>query len=189
MQATTIEWHTSGGNACQWAMSSPVAWARDHRRTWARPGLHHHVDLSRAHSRPPRQASAVHRVLLEISSQMRSYAASVLYELGARYLTSPGRLDHARGRDLVGIGLDGPKRHHDRRLPHPPPRHHQEGPRRVGHAVRRLSAGRWSNTSVDARLKSLQLACCRSLKQAYRACGTQQQYATATSRGHNNHGI
>jgi hypothetical protein len=31
-------------------------------------------------------------VLLEISSQMRSYAASVLYELGARYLTSPGRL-------------------------------------------------------------------------------------------------
>ena len=32
------------------------------------------------------------RVLLEISSQMRSYAASVLYELGARYLTSPGRV-------------------------------------------------------------------------------------------------
>ena len=32
------------------------------------------------------------RILLEISSQMRSYAASVLYELGARYLTSPGRL-------------------------------------------------------------------------------------------------
>lgn len=31
-------------------------------------------------------------MLLEISSQMRSYAASVLYELGARYLTSPGRL-------------------------------------------------------------------------------------------------
>jgi hypothetical protein len=32
------------------------------------------------------------RVLLEISSQMRSYAASVLYELGARYLTSPNGL-------------------------------------------------------------------------------------------------
>jgi hypothetical protein len=32
------------------------------------------------------------RVLLEISGQMRSYSAAVLYEIGARYLTSPGRL-------------------------------------------------------------------------------------------------
>lgn len=32
------------------------------------------------------------RVLLEMSSQMRSYSAAVLYEIGARYLTSPGRL-------------------------------------------------------------------------------------------------
>jgi Initiator Replication protein len=32
------------------------------------------------------------KVLLEVSSRMRSYAAAVLYELGARYLTSPSRL-------------------------------------------------------------------------------------------------
>ena len=32
------------------------------------------------------------RVLLEISGQMRSYPAAVLYEIGARYLTSPSRL-------------------------------------------------------------------------------------------------
>ena len=91
MQATTIEWHTSGGQARQWTSTQllgPVIIDEPGRGqactiTWTYP------EPIRERLVKPAQYT---RVLLEISSQMRSYAASVLYELGARYLTSPGRL-------------------------------------------------------------------------------------------------
>lgn len=91
MQATTIEWHTSGGQARQWVSTQllgPVVINEPGRGqvctiTWTYP------EPIRERLVKPAQYT---RVLLEISSQMRSYAASVLYELGARYLTSPGRL-------------------------------------------------------------------------------------------------
>jgi hypothetical protein len=91
MQATTIEWHTSGGQARQWTSTQllgPVIIDEPGRGqactiTWTYP------EPIRDRLVKPAQYT---RVLLEISSQMRSYAASVLYELGARYLTSPGRL-------------------------------------------------------------------------------------------------
>ena len=91
MQATTIEWHTSGGQARQWTSTQllgPVVIDEPGRGqactiTWTYP------EPIRDRLVKPAQYT---RVLLEISSQMRSYAASVLYELGARYLTSPGRL-------------------------------------------------------------------------------------------------
>ena len=91
MQATTIEWHTSGGQTRQWTSTQllgPVIIDEPGRGqactiTWTYP------EPIRDRLVKPAQYT---RVLLEISSQMRSYAASVLYELGARYLTSPGRL-------------------------------------------------------------------------------------------------
>ena len=91
MQATTIEWHTSGGQTRQWTSTQllgPVVIDEPGRGractiTWSYP------EPIRERLLKPAQYT---RVLLEISSQMRSYAASVLYELGARYLTSPGRL-------------------------------------------------------------------------------------------------
>ncbi len=91
MQATTIEWHTSGGQTRQWTSTQllgPVVIDEPGRGqactiTWSYP------EPIRERLVKPAQYT---RVLLEISSQMRSYAASVLYELGARYLTSPGRL-------------------------------------------------------------------------------------------------
>ena len=90
-RATTIEWHTSAGQARQWTSTQllgPVIIDEPGRGqactiTWTYP------EPIRDRLVKPAQYT---RVLLEISSQMRSYAASVLYELGARYLTSPGRL-------------------------------------------------------------------------------------------------
>jgi hypothetical protein len=91
MQATTIEWHTSGGQARQWTSTQllgPVVIDE--------PGRGHPCTITWTYPDPIRERlvkpAQYTRVLLEISSQMRSYAASVLYELGARYLTSPGRL-------------------------------------------------------------------------------------------------
>ena len=91
MQATTIEWHTSGGQARQWTSTQllgPVIIDE--------PGRGQACSITWTYPEPIRdrlvKPAQYTRVLLEISSQMRSYAASVLYELGARYLTSPGRL-------------------------------------------------------------------------------------------------
>lgn len=91
MQATTIEWHTSAAQARQWTSTQllgPVIIDE--------PGRGHACTITWTYPEPIRERlvkpAQYTRVLLEISSQMRSYAASVLYELGARYLTSPGRL-------------------------------------------------------------------------------------------------
>jgi len=91
MQATTIEWHTSIGNARQWTSTQLLGTVRIDEPgrgqpctiTWGYPEAIRERLVKPAHYT---------KVLLEISSQMRSHAASVLYELGARYLTSPGRL-------------------------------------------------------------------------------------------------
>jgi hypothetical protein len=91
MQATTIEWHTSSDKSRQWTSTQllgPVVIDE--------PGRGQACTITWTYPQPIRERlvkpAQYTRVLLEISSQMRSYAASVLYELGARYLTSPGRL-------------------------------------------------------------------------------------------------
>jgi len=91
MQATTIEWHTSIGNAKQWTSTQLLGTVRIDEPgrgqpctiTWTYPEAIRERLVKPAHYT---------KVLLEIGAQMRSHAASVLYELGARYLTSPGRL-------------------------------------------------------------------------------------------------
>jgi Initiator Replication protein len=91
MQATTIEWHTSSGGAQKWTSTQLLGTVHIHEPgrgqactiTWTYP------EAIRERLVKPAQYT---RVLLEISSQIRSYAAAVLYELGSRYLTSPGGL-------------------------------------------------------------------------------------------------
>ena len=91
MQATTIEWYTSGGAARQWTSTQLLGHVVINE-----PGRGHACTITWTYPEPIRERlvkpAQYTRVLLEISSQMRSYAAAVLYELGARYLTSPGRL-------------------------------------------------------------------------------------------------
>lgn len=91
MQATTIEWHTSAGSARQWISTQLLGPVQIDE-----PGRGQACSISWTYPEPIRERlvkpAQYTRVLLEISSQMRSHAASVLYELGARYLTSPGGL-------------------------------------------------------------------------------------------------
>ena len=91
MQATTIEWHTSAGNSRQWTSTQLLGPVHIDE-----PGRGQACTIAWSYPEPIRERllkpAQYTRVLLEISSQMRSYAASVLYELGARYLTSPGGL-------------------------------------------------------------------------------------------------
>ena len=91
MQATTIEWHTSGGQARKWTSTQLLGHV-----IIDEPGRGKACTITWTYPEPIRdrlvKPAQYTRVLLEITSQMRSYAASVLYELGARYLTSPGRL-------------------------------------------------------------------------------------------------
>lgn len=91
MQATTIEWHTSAGGKQQWTSTQLLGPVRIDE-----PGRGQACTITWSYPEPIRERlvkpAQYTRVLLEISSQMRSYAASVLYELGARYLTSPGRV-------------------------------------------------------------------------------------------------
>lgn len=93
MQATTIEWQSTESNGeKKWSSRSLLGAVdiTDHGRGQACSITWQYDDAIR--ERLVRPSRLYTRVLLEISSQMRSYAAAVLYELGARYLTSPGRL-------------------------------------------------------------------------------------------------
>jgi hypothetical protein len=91
MQATTIEWSTSSNSLKRWVSSQLLGTVSIEEQgrgracvvTWRYP------EEIRERLVKPHQYT---RVLLEMSSQMRSYPAAVLYEIGARYLTSPGRL-------------------------------------------------------------------------------------------------
>lgn len=91
MQATTIEWHTSSGGSQKWTSTQLLGTVNIHE-----PGRGQACMITWTYPEPIRERlvkpAQYTRVLLEISSQMRSYAAAVLYEIGARYLTSPGGL-------------------------------------------------------------------------------------------------
>jgi hypothetical protein len=91
MQATTIEWSTSSAAGKKWESTQLIGTITIEERgsghacfiTWRYP-----EEIKERLVKP----SQYTKILLEIGAQMRSYSASVLYELGARYLTSPGRL-------------------------------------------------------------------------------------------------
>lgn len=91
MQATTIEWSTSGVGQNRWVSTQLIGTVtieepgkgRPCHITWRFP-----EEIRERLVKPARYT----RILLEISAMMRSYAAAVLYEIGARYLTSPSRL-------------------------------------------------------------------------------------------------
>lgn len=91
MQATTIEWHSSTQGSQRWISTQLLGAVYIHE-----PGRGQTCTITWTYPEPIRERlvrpSQYTRVLLEISSQMRSYAAAVLYELGARYLTSPSGL-------------------------------------------------------------------------------------------------
>lgn len=91
MQATTIEWHTSSAGRQKWTSTQLVGTVEIDEPGRGRPCT---ISWSFPEEIRDKLVRPAHytRILLEISSQMRSYAAAVLYELGARYLTSPGRL-------------------------------------------------------------------------------------------------
>lgn len=91
MQATTIEWSTSSATLKRWVSSQLLGTVTIEEQGRGRPCMvtWRYPDEIRERLVKPHQYT---RVLLEMSSQMRSYSAAVLYEIGARYLTSPGRL-------------------------------------------------------------------------------------------------
>jgi len=91
MQATTIEWSTSSSSLKRWVSSQLLGTVTIEEQGRGRPCMvtWRYPDEIKERLVKPHQYT---RVLLEMSSQMRSYSAAVLYEMGARYLTSPGRL-------------------------------------------------------------------------------------------------
>ena len=91
MQATTIEWSTSSTSLKRWVSSQLLGTVTIEEEGRGRPCIvtWSYPDEIKERLVKPHQYT---RVLLEMSSQMRSYSAAVLYEIGARYLTSPGRL-------------------------------------------------------------------------------------------------
>ncbi|SDZ70765.1 Initiator Replication protein [Variovorax sp. YR266] len=91
MQATTIEWSTSGTGLKRWVSSQLLGTVTIEEQGRGRPCTitWRYPEEIRERLVKPHQYT---RVLLEISGQMRSYPAAVLYEIGARYLTSPSRL-------------------------------------------------------------------------------------------------
>ena len=91
MQATTIEWSTSASGQRRWVSSQLLGTVTIEEQGRGRPTVvtwRYPEEIKERLVRPHQYT----RVLLEISGQMRSYSAAVLYEIGARYLTSPGRL-------------------------------------------------------------------------------------------------
>nr|WP_176666322.1 replication initiation protein [Variovorax sp. SG517] len=91
MQATTIEWSTSGTGLKRWVSSQLLGTVTIEEQGRGRPCTitWRYPEEIRERLVKPLQYT---RVLLEISGQMRSYPAAVLYEIGARYLSSPSRL-------------------------------------------------------------------------------------------------
>ena len=91
MQATTIEWHTAGEGRKSWESTQLIGPVRIDE-----PGRGHPCSITWSFPEPIRERlvrpTQYTKILLEVSSQMRSYAAAVLYELGSRYLTSPAKL-------------------------------------------------------------------------------------------------
>jgi len=91
MQATTIEWSTSSAGNKRWVSTQLIGTVTIEEQGRGRPCIvtwRYPEEIKERLVRPHQYT----RVLLEISGQMRSYSAAVLYEIGARYLTSPGKL-------------------------------------------------------------------------------------------------
>lgn len=91
MQATTIEWSTSSAGAQRWVSTQLIGTVTIEEQGRGRPCIvtwRYPEEIKERLVRPHQYT----RVLLEMSGQMRSYSAAVLYEIGARYLTSPGKL-------------------------------------------------------------------------------------------------
>jgi hypothetical protein len=91
MQATTIEWSTSGPAESKWVSTQLIGTIKIEQSGRGHPCFISWTYPEEIRDRlvRPRQYT---RLMLEISAQMRSYAAAVLYEIGTRYLTSPNRL-------------------------------------------------------------------------------------------------
>ena len=91
MQATTIEWSTSGPAESKWVSTQLIGTIKIEQSGRGHPCFISWTYPEEIRERlvRPRQYT---RLMLEISAQMRSYAAAVLYEIGTRYLTSPNRL-------------------------------------------------------------------------------------------------
>lgn len=91
MQAITIEWHTSSGGVQKWTSTQLLGTVQIQELGRGNPCM-----ITWTYPEPIRERlvkpAQYARVLLELSAQMRSYATSVLYEIGVRYLTSPNGL-------------------------------------------------------------------------------------------------
>lgn len=117
MQATTIEWHTSSGGARKWTSTQLLGPVVIHE-----PGRGQACTITWTYPEPIREQlvkpAQYTRVLLEISSQMRSYAAATVR--AGRAVPDVARSNNdARGCDLVGIRAHRPQRHRKGRLPDP----------------------------------------------------------------------
>jgi hypothetical protein len=96
MQTTLIEWHDSIGEGRKWTSCQLLGTVTIEEGirgkacviTWTYPEAIKEWLLKPQHYT---------RLLLEVGARVRSHATSVLYELGSRYLTSPGRLTMRNG--------------------------------------------------------------------------------------------
>jgi hypothetical protein len=96
MQTTLIEWHDSIGEGRKWTSCQLLGTVTIEEGvrgkacviTWTYPEAIKDWLLKPQHYT---------RLLLEVGARVRSHATSVLYELGSRYLTSPGRLTMRNG--------------------------------------------------------------------------------------------
>jgi hypothetical protein len=96
MQTTLIEWHDSIGEGRKWTSCQLLGTVTIEEGvrgracviTWTYP------DAIKEWLLKPQHYT---RLLLEVSARVRSHATAVLYELGSRYLTSPGRLTMRNG--------------------------------------------------------------------------------------------
>ncbi|MGE0314373.1 MAG: RepB family plasmid replication initiator protein [Lautropia sp.] len=91
MQATTIEWSTSSAGQKKWLSTQLIGTVSIEEPGRGRPCVIRwtYPDEIRERLVRPNQYT---KVLLEMSARMRSYPAAVLYEIGARYQTSPAKL-------------------------------------------------------------------------------------------------
>jgi hypothetical protein len=91
MQVVTIEWHSSAGGRQTWQSTQLLGPVKIETLGPGRPCTIYWSFPEPIRERLVRPTQYA-RFLLEISNEMRSYAAATLYELGAQYLTSPARL-------------------------------------------------------------------------------------------------
>jgi hypothetical protein len=96
MQTTLIEWHDSIGEGRKWTSCQLLGTVTIEEGIRGRPCVitWTYPDAVKEWLLKPQHYT---RLLLEVSARVRSHATAVLYELGSRYLTSPGRLTMRNG--------------------------------------------------------------------------------------------